>query len=45
MQDVILVLQEGEEKKALKMPFRVEGSEGFVKEMKTVVGEDCVKVV
>jgi len=45
MQDVILVLQEGEEKKALKMPFRVEGGEGFVKEMKTVVGEDCVKVV
>jgi len=46
MQDVILVLQETpEEKKALKMPFRVEGCEEFVKEMKAVVGEDCVKIV
>jgi len=44
MQDVVLVLDEGTEKKALKMPFRVEASEGFLKSVKEVVGEDCVKV-
>ena len=45
MQDVILVLEEKEEKKALKMPFRVEAGKAFLGEMKEVVGEDCVKVV
>ena len=45
MQDVILVLQEKDEKKALKMPFRVDSSEGFLKEMGKVLGEDCVKIV
>ena len=45
MQDIILVLQDGEEKKALKMPFRVEGGETFLKEMGEVVGEDAVKIV
>ena len=45
MQDVVLVLQDGEEKKALKMPFRVEVCEEFKKEIGEVVGEECVKVV
>ena len=45
VQEVVLVLQEGEEKKALKMPFRVEAGDGFTDEMKKVVGEDCVKIV
>lgn len=44
MQDVILVLDEGTEKKALKMPFRIEASEQFIKEMQGVVGDECVKV-
>ena len=44
-QEVILVLQEGESKKALKMPFRVEACAEFMKEVKEVVGEDCVKTV
>ena len=45
MNDVILVLEEGEEKRALKMPFKVEPGEEFLKEMKGVVGEELVKVV
>ena len=44
MQEIVLVLDEGSEKKALKMPFRVEGNAEFLKDMKAVVGEDCVKV-
>ena len=44
MQDIILVLQDGEEKKALKMPFRVDASDAFISDIKTVVGEDCVKI-
>ncbi|MBR2695753.1 DNA polymerase III subunit alpha [Candidatus Saccharibacteria bacterium] len=42
--EVVLVLQEKDEKKALKMPFRVEVGEEFMKEMKATVGEDSVKV-
>ncbi|MBQ3294023.1 DNA polymerase III subunit alpha, partial [Candidatus Saccharibacteria bacterium] len=42
--EVVLVLQEKEEKKALKMPFRVEVCEEFMKEMAKIVGEDGVKV-
>ena len=42
--EVVLVLQEKGEKKALKMPFRVEVGEEFMKEMKATVGEDSVKV-
>ena len=44
MQDIILVLQDGGEKKALKMPFRVESNENFVADMTKLVGEDCVKI-
>ena len=44
MQEVILVLQEKAEKKALKMPFRVETNEEFLKEMRVAVGEENVKV-
>ena len=45
MQDVILVFEEGENKKALKMPFKVETDERFLKDLGVVVGEECVKVV
>ena len=44
MQEVILVLEEENEKKALRMPFRVEVCEEFDREMKKIVGEDCLKV-
>lgn len=44
LQDVILVLAEATGKKALKMPFRVEASELFLKEVGSLVGEDCVKL-
>ena len=45
MTDIILVLQDEKDKKALKMPFRVEPDSTFLKEMKETVGEDCVKIV
>ena len=44
MSDVILVLAEGKDKKALKMPFKVELGEKFEKEMENVAGEGHVKV-
>jgi len=43
-QDVILVIKEGEEKRALKMPFKVEASENLIKKLKALVGENCVIV-
>ncbi len=44
-QEIILVLQNGEEKKPLRMPFRVEASEELTKPLVELLGEDCVKVV
>ncbi|MBR3319461.1 DNA polymerase III subunit alpha [Candidatus Saccharibacteria bacterium] len=44
MQDIILVLQDGDEKKALKMPFKVDSNDAFIADMKAVAGEDCVKI-
>ena len=44
MQDIILVLQDGEEKKALKMPFKVDSNDTFMADIKAVVGDDCVKI-
>lgn len=44
-QEIILVLQNGEEKKPLRMPFRVEASEELTKPLIELLGEDCVKVV
>ena len=44
MQDVVLVLKEGEEKRPLKMPFRVDASEELVGKLKELVGDDKVKV-
>lgn len=42
--DVILVLSEGEKKKALKMPFRVEPNDDFLAGIQKVVGEANIKV-
>ena len=45
IQDVVLVLKDGEEKKPLKMPFRVEVNEELIAKLKELVGEEKVKVV
>ncbi|MBR2543453.1 DNA polymerase III subunit alpha [Candidatus Saccharibacteria bacterium] len=44
VQDVVLVIMDGDEKRALKMPFRVEISEELVKGLSKLVGEEGVKV-
>lgn len=44
MQEVVLVLKSGEEKRPLKMPFKVEVSEELLNQLKELVGEDSVKV-
>jgi len=43
-QEVVLVLKNGEEKRALKMPFKVEVDEELLKKLYDLVGEDNVKV-
>lgn len=43
--EVILVLKDGDEKRPLRMPFRVEASESLLKNLRELVGEDKVKVV
>ena len=44
MQEVVLVVREGENKRALKMPFRVDASAELVGKLKELVGEGSVKV-
>ncbi|MBR2741237.1 DNA polymerase III subunit alpha [Candidatus Saccharibacteria bacterium] len=44
MQEVVLVMKEGEAKRPLKMPFKVEVSEELLSGLKELVGEDKVKV-
>ena len=44
MQEVVLVLKDGEEKKPLRMPFKVEAEEELLSKLKELVGKDCVKV-
>ena len=43
-QDVILVLKDGEEKKPLRMPFRVETTDDFLNKLRELVGADNVKI-
>ncbi|MBQ9018065.1 DNA polymerase III subunit alpha [Candidatus Saccharibacteria bacterium] len=43
--DVVLVLREGESKRPLRMPFRVDANQSLVKNLKELLGEDKVKVV
>ena len=43
MQEVILVLKEGEEKRPLRMPFRVEITSGLISELQNLLGEERVK--
>ena len=44
VQDVVLVLKDGEEKRPLKMPFRVDVSDELLDKLKELLGEDKVKV-
>ena len=43
-QDVVLVLKEGETKRPLKMPFRVDANEDLLAKLKELLGEEAVKV-
>ena len=43
--EVVLVLQDGETKRPLRMPFRVEISQSLLGNLKELLGEDAVKVV
>lgn len=42
-QEVILVLKDGEEKKPLRMPFKVDADESFLEKLREIVGDDNVK--
>lgn len=44
MQEVVLVLKEGEDKKPFRAPFRVDASEELLGELKELLGEERVKV-
>ncbi len=44
VQEVVLVLKEGEKKRPLKMPFRVDISDELLDKLRDLVGEDKVKV-
>lgn len=44
MQEVVLVVKDGEEKKPLKMPFKVEISDELIGKLCELLGEDKVKV-
>ena len=44
VQDVILVLKDGETKRPLKMPFRVEVTDELLAKLKDLLGEEKVKV-
>ena len=43
-QDVILVIKDGETKRPLKMPFKVDVTEELLKNLRELVGEEKVKV-
>lgn len=44
VQDVVLVIKEGETKRPLKMPFRVDASTELLQKLRDLLGPDCVKV-
>ncbi len=43
-QEIILVLKDGEEKKPLRMPFRVDANDDFLAKLRDLVGADNVKI-
>ncbi len=44
MQEVVFVMKDGEEKRPLRAPFKVDVSGELLGELKTLLGEECVKV-
>ena len=44
MQEVVLVMKDGDAKRPLKMPFKVDVSEELLSGLRELVGEDKVKV-
>ena len=44
-QEIILVLQEGDDKKPLRLPFRVDAGKELTAPLSELLGEDCVKTV
>jgi hypothetical protein len=44
LEEIILVVGEGETKKAIKMPFKIEVSEEFSGEVGKIFGSECVAV-
>ncbi|MBR3254065.1 DNA polymerase III subunit alpha [Candidatus Saccharibacteria bacterium] len=43
-QEVVMVLKDGETKRPLRMPFKVEVTDELIKNLKELLGEECVKV-
>ena len=43
-QEVVLVLRDGERKRPLKMPFKVEVSDDLLEKLKELVGNEAVKI-
>ncbi|MBQ8156244.1 DNA polymerase III subunit alpha [Candidatus Saccharibacteria bacterium] len=43
-QEVVMVLKDGETKRPLRMPFKVEVTDELMKSLKELLGEECVKV-
>ncbi len=44
VQEVVLVLKDGETKRPLRMPFHVEATDEFLGKLRDLVGPDCVKL-
>ena len=44
VQEVVLVIKDGEAKRALKMPFKVEVCDELVGKLKELVGEERVRI-
>ncbi|MBQ3306277.1 DNA polymerase III subunit alpha [Candidatus Saccharibacteria bacterium] len=44
IQEIILVMKENGEKRALKMPFKINATEDLTAPLKKLLGEDCVKL-
>lgn len=44
IQDVVLVLKDGEQKRPLKMPFRVEVNDELLTKLRDLLGDSCVRV-
>ena len=43
-EEIILVMKENGEKRALKMPFKINATEDLTVPLKKLLGEDCVKL-